>query len=337
MKDYKISVIVPVYNLENCIERTVQSILNQTYINIEVILVDDGSTDNSPIIIDELQKMDTRIRVIHKENAGVAMARLSGIQIATGDWLGFVDGDDLIDRDMFERLMNNALEYKVDISHCGYKMVFPSHIDYYYNTGKLVRLNSKEGVNALLEGEYIEPGLWNKIYKKEVVDEVIDSGKIDFSIKINEDLLMNFYLFQQANSSVYEDFCPYHYVIRAGSASTSSINENKLKDPLKVINIMMGEFQEGDNSYKILMRRKVAQLIRLIILRSNDGNESLLKTYRVSARKELKQLLPHFLRGSYPIKQKFQSLLVVTSPYLYSSIYSVYAYISGINRKYDVK
>ena len=104
----KISVIVPVYNVENYLRRCVDSIINQTYKNLEIILVDDGSPDNCPVICDEYAQKDSRIKVIHKENGGLSSARNCGMDMATGEYIGFVDGDDWIESDMYKFLIENA-------------------------------------------------------------------------------------------------------------------------------------------------------------------------------------------------------------------------------------
>ena len=154
---------------------------------IEVILVDDGSTDESGRICDGF-KHDPRIKVIHKKNAGVSAARNSGIEVASGDYIGFVDGDDTVDEEMFEVLIENAIKYDADISHCGYKMVFPSRIDYYHNTGVLVGQNNEIGLKDLLAGNRVEPGLWNKIYKKELFNNIkIDEKQEDEDNENNEE------------------------------------------------------------------------------------------------------------------------------------------------------
>lgn len=129
-----ISVIVPAYNIENYIENCLESIIRQTYKNLEIIVIDDGSTDNTGKIIDNFSNFDKRIKVIHKKNEGVSKARLLGVEESKGEYIGFVDGDDQIEKYMYEHLLNNALKYRADISHCGYQMNFPDgHVDYYYN------------------------------------------------------------------------------------------------------------------------------------------------------------------------------------------------------------
>ena len=110
-----ISVIVPVYNVENRLDRCVQSLVNQSYPHLEIILVDDGSKDHSGDICDQWKEKDNRIVVIHKTNGGTASARNAGLDIAKGEWIGFVDSDDYVERDMYESLLNEGKALKTDI------------------------------------------------------------------------------------------------------------------------------------------------------------------------------------------------------------------------------
>ena len=118
MKMEKISIIVPVYNVEKYLKTCLDSIINQTYQNLEIILVDDGSTDNSGEICEEYRKTDSRIILIHKENEGLSMARNFGLDIASGDYISFVDSDDFIARNMMEALYNRLLETQSDMAIC---------------------------------------------------------------------------------------------------------------------------------------------------------------------------------------------------------------------------
>ena len=116
----KISVIVPVYKVEKFLDRCVESIVGQTYENLEIILVDDGSPDNCPSMCDKWAEKDSRIKVIHKENGGVSSARNAALDAATGDFIGFVDSDDWIEPDMYESLMMRIDETGKDIAVCSY-------------------------------------------------------------------------------------------------------------------------------------------------------------------------------------------------------------------------
>lgn len=232
-----ISVVVPAYNIEEYLARCLDSILSQSYKNIEIVLVDDGSKDTTGQIADSYSaQYPGRFRVIHMENGGVTRARLTGIEVANGDWIGFVDGDDVIEKDMYQRLLDNATKYEADISHCGYQTVVNNseRVHFFYNTGRIVQQDRITGLKDLLSGSFIEPGLWNKLFHKNLFHSLLQPGLFDTNVKINEDLLMNYILFKAANSAVYEDFCPYHYLVRSTSATRSEFNAYKVFDPVKV-------------------------------------------------------------------------------------------------------
>ena len=144
----KISIIVPIYNLgEFYINRCVSSILAQTYKDFELILVDDGSTDSSKDICDLMLLKDKRIRVLHKENGGAASARIYGVEHSKGVWITFVDGDDVIESNMYERLLNNAIKYHADISHCGIKYCFyDGRVKMHWGTGDIKVFDRDTGI-----------------------------------------------------------------------------------------------------------------------------------------------------------------------------------------------
>lgn len=242
----QISVVVPAYNLEQELPRCLDSILQQTYPNIEIVLVDDGSTDSTGQIADSYcEKYPGKIQVIHLKNGGVTHARLTGIQQASGEWIGFVDGDDVIEPDMYQRLMNNAIRYQADISHCGYQTIVNDgeRIHYFYNTGRIVCQDNPTGLKDLLEGSFIEPGLWNKLYHKTLVYSLFHNAEKLQGLRINEDLMMNYYLFKEANLSIYEDFCSYHYLSRATSATRSGFAAYKVLDPVRVRKMILDDVE----------------------------------------------------------------------------------------------
>lgn len=235
-----VSVIIPAYNAEKFLSRCVESIINQTYRNIEIIIVNDGSRDNTADIAKECAKKDSRVKLINKENGGVTSARLRGVREASGEWIGFVDSDDEIESEMYERLLLNAEKYNAQISHCGYQMIFADgRVHYFHNTGNVVTLDNQAGVKALLDGSMIEPGLWNKLFHKTLLHSLFQKHSMPTDIKINEDLLMNYYLFSEADISVFDDFCPYHYILHDTSATRKALNEHDLRDPIKVKEIIL--------------------------------------------------------------------------------------------------
>lgn len=333
----KISIIMPVFNLANELSRSIESVLNQTYKEIELIIVDDGSVDSSGAIIDYYASRYPSIIPIHRENGGVFSARLCGIQKASGDYVGFVDGDDYIEPNMMEILIENACVYDSDISHCGYQMVFPSgRVDLYYGTMERKISNREEGLIALLEGKQIEPGLWNKIYRKVLLDKLFEI-ELDSSIKINEDLLMNYYLFKFASNSVYDDRCLYHYMIRPNSAATSKVNESKLRDPIKVLHTILEDCDLESAYYDIAYFRLCRQLISLATMSSKE-NSSLIQPYKRSALSELRKNLKKILTSrSCCVSLKLMSLWSAILPNVYQLVHSSYVKIRGIDKKYSTE
>lgn len=335
-KELKVSLIMPVYNIASELKRSIESVLNQTYKNIELIIINDGSTDLSSEIIDQYAITNSNIIPIHRENGGVFSARIEGVSQASGKFIGFIDGDDYMEPEMIEMLVKNAIEYNADISHCGYQMVFPDdRIDYYYGTGKLIIQNNEAGLKDLLEGKFIEPGLWNKLYRRELFDRV-KLTDLDCSIKINEDLLLNYYLFKKSNRSVYEDKCYYHYLIRPNSAATSKINKNKLSDPLKVLDIMLKDHAQEDPCYDLILIRLIRQLISLSTM-SFKENPDLILPYKRSALVELRGRLLLILKNNRcDRKLKIMALCGAVFPTIYQLIHGLYEKHTGLDKKYMV-
>ena len=165
----KISVIVPVYNVEQYLERCVNSIINQTYENLEIILVDDGSTDRSGGMCDSFAEKDERIKVVHKENGGLSSARNSGIDIATGEYLAFVDSDDWIESCMYQVLMDLAENHHADIVECKFQSVIHEKEEIIQPDLEVVVLDKFEGAKAFFDGTGQTSILaWNKIYNKQL-------------------------------------------------------------------------------------------------------------------------------------------------------------------------
>ena len=241
MKMKLISVIIPAYNVEKYIERTIRSVQDQTYSNLEIICVNDGSHDSTYEVLCSLAKTDKRVRVFSKQNEGVTIARKFGFEQAQGEFIGFVDADDEIDPTLYETLYNNMIKYSVDISHCGHDVrSLNGQTQYFYNTGRVLQKDRNTGIKALLEGSF-EPSLCNKLYKSSLLNRLFKSGVMNYTIKINEDLLMNYYLFKEAESSILEDVCLYHYLKREGSASTSHISHNFIWDQINVKGIILSD------------------------------------------------------------------------------------------------
>lgn len=337
MDNVLISIIVPAYNIEAYIGRCLDSILEQQHQKLEVIVVDDGSVDRTGQIADSYTQKDQRVISIHKENGGVSSARLAGLERASGEYIGFIDGDDYIEPDMYARLLHNALKYHADISHCGYQMVFPDHVDYYYNTGRIVEQDKITGLKDLLSGVFVEPSLGNKLYHRRLLYNVFNDSIIPKDIKNNEDVLMNYCFFKSAHLSVYEDFCPYHYILRKGSAATSRLNENKLKDPIRVTKIILQDCANLPEVFRIAEERLITQMVNISALSATEQSD-LIKPYRKETRTELRNKLISALSKPYIGKRtKIKAVWVSIFPASYRWVHTMYAKITGLDRKYSIE
>lgn len=328
-----ISVIIPAYNAEQYIRKTIESICNQSYKNLEIIVVDDGSTDETKAVIEELLKEDDRVYAYFKSNGGVTSARLYGLEKATGDWVAFVDSDDTLSENMYERLMDNAVKYDADISHCGYKMIFPDRVDLYYDTRRVVVQTSEEGIRDLIEGKFIEPALWNKLFRKELFNGIME--KMDFSIKNWEDLLMNFYVFQNSKRLVYFDECLYNYTIRANSASTGAVSVKKLSDPLTVLKIVKTETSNNKQLQSVIDVRMIGRMLQVLKLHRRNCTSEIF-AYTKLIRKELKKLLKDMKPKLRSKKLRMQCFLAINLPFLFRFLQLMYAKATGSDKKYKI-
>ena len=226
-----VSIVIPVYNAEKYLAECLESVRNQTLHDIEIICVDDGSTDGSASILTDYAKRDERIHVISQPNGGELAARNSGIQIASGQWIGFVDSDDWVSPDMFERLLTNGENHQADISHCGLLFFYTDGREIpHYGTGTVKLQNHDTGLIDLLNGSQIEPSMCNKLYRRELFSDF----NIAERIQHNGDLYCNFILFGKTSSAIYEDFCGYHYRRYADSVSGDSEAVDSFRDILSV-------------------------------------------------------------------------------------------------------
>ncbi len=225
-----LSVIVTAYNIEAYIERGVRSVCGQTYSHLEIIVVDDGSTDDTGKICDALAKEDKRILVIHKENEGPAQARNVGTARAKGSYIGFVDGDDWIDADMYEKLLGALVDKRADIAICRYRQVSRTQtLD--ESTDKAVLFEGQEALACYVEEREecaIQNAAWNKLYKREILDQVsFPAGKW------YEDIMFATAALAHANRCIYLDTALYNYIIdREGSIMNRRINPRTFTDQI---------------------------------------------------------------------------------------------------------
>lgn len=170
----EISIIVPVYGVEKYLDKCVNSILNQTFTNFELILVDDGSKDNCPLMCEQYKEKDNRVRVIHKENGGLSDARNAGIEVATGKYIGFVDSDDYISYKMYEALYNAIEKNSADLSMCNFMCI--GEDEFIEDNDFSIPEKVMSGIEILDRNKDDEKGswvvAWNKLYKKELFKDI---------------------------------------------------------------------------------------------------------------------------------------------------------------------
>ena len=220
-----ISVIVPIYNVEQMLCRCIESICNQTYKNLEIILVDDGSPDNCGDICEDYVDKDSRIKTIHKCNGGLSDARNIGIEFASGEYVCFVDSDDWLDLDMIELLYKVCVDRHADIAECSYRNIFSNYIrEETPCTAKIIEGDNLLALEGMLDWEYFKPVVWNKIYKRTVI------GDIRYPVgRIHEDEFTTYKYFYNAEKIVYVDVSKYNYDrTRTDSIMGKGFTENNL-------------------------------------------------------------------------------------------------------------
>ena len=212
-----ISIIIPVYKVEPYIHKCLDSVCAQTYQNLDIILVDDGSPDTCGSICDEYAARDSRIRVIHKENGGLSSARNAGMAIARGDFIGFVDSDDWIEPDMFELLYRNMAAENAAISVCGHYQHENEKFSACGDSSYAV-LSPREAIESVYCRNGFAIVVWNKLFRKELFCNLcFPEGRI------YEDAFIIFQLLDAAQKIVIDMKPKYHYLCRPGSIMTSPL------------------------------------------------------------------------------------------------------------------
>jgi len=259
----KISVIIPVYKVEPYLNQCVDSVLAQTYENLEVILVDDGSPDNCGAICDEYAKKDRRVKVIHKENGGLSSARNAGIDIATGEYLNFIDSDDWVESDMLELLYNNLVKCDADISCCDFYMAYANKNEpLSFAVGNLA-FNSEQAVERVLKMKF-PPSAWAKLYKRHIFDD------IRYPVgKYCEDNFIIIDILSKANIIVGDPAFKYYYRQRKNSIMR---NIDRISDNMEALNKVFETAKEkypdiADTAKSFLPRMNLYILNQIIFVK----------------------------------------------------------------------
>lgn len=225
-----ITVIVPVYNVEKYLDRCMQSVLHQTYRNLEIILVDDGSTDSSGKMCDDYARQDRRVKVIHKKNGGLSDARNAGLAQASGDYIGYVDSDDWVEPDMYERMHRACMENDAQVAVCRYFSEFKDRTES-GGSGDVVLLPRDRLLKIYIGGHdmyIIYNSVWSKLFRKDLVQ-----GMVFPKGRNSEDIMYTTRAFCKCDRAVYLDTCLYHYVIdREGSIMNVAGGERMFRDEI---------------------------------------------------------------------------------------------------------
>lgn len=245
-----ISIIIPVYNVERYIEKCVDSLIAQTYKNIEIILINDGSTDASGVICDNLAKIDDRIVVMHQENAGVSAARNNALDIMNGEYVTFVDSDDYVDPQFIECLYTALESSNADISTCGhYRVEFDGTLKKIYhlsdNPEDIICLSGKDSIMNMFYERICSASSGSKLYKRELFDNLRYPGYV-----MGEDTFIVYHTFKKSTVIAHTNKPLYYYVQHSASVTNSKCNYFKFYDYVRLYDhIVSIETSEKNTEY----------------------------------------------------------------------------------------
>lgn len=300
----EISVIVPVYKAEQYLDRCVKSILEQTYQNFELILVDDGSPDNSPSLCDEWAKNDNHIYVIHKENGGASSARNAGLKIAKGRWIAFADSDDWLDRTALKTLYDLANQYNVPMAIGGMRVV-----QKYTDASIVMKQNAKVLSNAdlmsrffRLNGEPDTHSVCGAIIRRDILE--------DYSFiegRMNEDVETCYYLARKCEAAVYTDAPLYNYFKNIEGVTNSGFSKKKL-DLLDIWDIVQKQVEQftPEYSYACEMNCKRARftLLTQMSLNGYDHHDPFMVETKRKLKREVRGAFWELMKWKMPMSRK---------------------------------
>lgn len=327
-----VSIIVPVFQAESFLEASVESILNQTLNNIEIILINDGSTDSSGILCDKIANADKRVKVIHKSNGGQSTARNVGIRTASGEYIGFMDNDDLLYPDMCNCLYENAKQHNADIS-CGSFIVKDSQqrLSHITHTNQKYIYDNFSGMEAYLKQEHMDLYVWTKLYKR----DFIHKNQIYFEEgRSEEDWLFNHHAFCVATKTVMEDIPIYRYWERSDSTCHTLHKEalhRYLDDTYYRIMKIEDEIQSKYPDFVYLVKRQTIQAcFRMLFIISKNQRKECEPYY---------SQIKHYLEKNHKIVIKENQYWGMSKVGVLVAIYtpaSLYFIIKRIKHRHDI-
>lgn len=317
----KISVIIPVYNVEKYISDSIKSVLNQTYNNLEIILVDDGSTDGSSAICDKIADTDSRVKVIHKQNGGVSSARNAGIDACTGEYVTFMDPDDYIDLDMYEIMLNQIIDHDADASACG---IVREQLDgtrevWGSDKADLIVLDNDKLLKMVGEAIGMLPvSCCNKMFSRKVISDI----RFDKTFKFAEDVLFNYMVAENISKMVIQDLPRYHYIDNSASVTNRAFDSVRF-DEHKVMDIILKRSENNPGVYAYCVKGDVLKAFRTIKDMMAAGNETdkfnEIRERIVSNKKAI------LFSGIYSKATKLKTLFILLFPDIYKKFIAAYA------------
>lgn len=330
-----ISVIVPIYKVEKYLRRCIDSILNQSFTQIELILVNDGSPDGCGKICDEYLSIDSRVKVIHKENGGLSDARNSGLDIAKGEFIVFVDSDDFIHKDMIGNLYEVLIKTNSDIVQCKFKKFIElDEINKIENNeldeNKIDIFDRKNAISYLINNNIVNVNSWNKIYKRKLFEEIrFPKGKI------HEDEFVTYKLLYKANRIAYLDYELYYYF----NNSNGIMKNLNLKTEIDRIEALEErcEFLLSNNEIELYNKSLVALFFRLLKVRyliKRQKDIEVKSCYYELINCKIKNILIKLKNNSEISKNNKKIIKLININYFFVNIYDLNNFI--LEKKYKL-
>lgn len=324
MNDSKISVIVPVYKVERYLDKCIDSIVNQTYRNLEIILVDDGSPDGCPQKCDEWAKKDARIRVIHKSNGGLSSARNAGLAIACGQYIGFVDSDDWIAPDMYESMISNLMHADADIAYTACSHVYENGEEStaHLVTGVKMTMNAEEAFKYINLPGYFGIAAWDKLLKREIIGDL----RFPEDTKRDEDYGFAYATLDRANTVVYDSSPKYFYRQTQGTLSNtaSTISTHAADETAKMVDLVRRKYPE-QLPYALYGHLLVQMGIWDQVVMSGQMKKPQWKAFCKQLRHFLDESFSTIMKaGVLPRNRMIQIRLFQMSPMLYGPVFKLF-------------
>lgn len=320
-----ISVIVTAYNIENYLPRCLDSLLAQTYSPLEIIIVDDGSTDKTAVICDRYEaEHEKMIKVIHQKNGGVSAARNSGLDIARGDFIGYVDGDDWVKPEMYEKMITACIETEAQIAICNYQEIGDGSREV-HTSGKRLELTMREAMNLFLDCDprfHIYISVWSKLFDRELIKDIrFVEGKL------SEDIMYTTWAITKAQKCVLLDEAYYNYTVdRSSSIMNVRLAERRFQDEIpfwkEQIRYLygLGEQELAEKAAYRFYRRLLDYYLDFRKRKMGDAAKQLIRLLK-DEKNEVKRI---YRKEFIPVGDKVRMKLALVTPSGYYLIVKLY-------------